>query len=196
MFANTRNWCVCIAAMLLALSASVAGAAERSGPGTPDPKDPVLAPRPALVSAPKRPRTAPAMTLRQKPAADPAKAEYFVDAGLNLPPAEPTDRERAKLEAARVAVEAARASRAALGTVSRDTRTLPPLYQIEANKLERLRNATPAPVTSSPEAMGQSADPRSRQKQGPAGLSEREQAKAKAKPASSVTPEPQREGSR
>ena len=183
--------------VLLAAPLLVANAEEgRRGPGAPDPNDPVLPPRKALVQAPARARPAAPLQLRSRPAADPAKTQYFTDAGLERPVLEPTDRERAKLEAARVRVAASRAAGTLQASPFRAARALPPLHEIEAGKLERLRAAKPAPVTSAPEAMGLPAEPRSRQLQGPAGITPAERAKLEAKPASSVTPETQKEESR
>jgi len=183
--------------MLLALAPlSVTNAEERRGPGVPDPNDPVLAPRRALVpaTAPARP-TAP-LRLRFKPAAGAAKVEHFTDEGLERPTPGPTDAERAKLEAARVRVAASRAAGTLHGSSFRAPHAMPPLHEVGAGKLERLRAARPAPVTSAPEAMGLPAGPGSRQVRGPAGPTPAERAKLEAKPASSVTPETPKEESR
>ncbi len=189
--ARRAGWTV----LLLALSLPVtATGAERQGASAPDPKDPAVAPRPAVVAVPEAPRPVSPLKLRVRPAADPAKAEVFVDDGLERPVLGPTARERAKLEAARVAIEASRAAGTLNGAYERAPRSLLPLRQVEAAKLERLRTARPAPVTSRPDEMG--LGPASRQKQGPTGPSPAEQAKLEAKPASSVTPETAKEGSR
>lgn len=181
--------------LLLALSLPVAATgAERQGAGVPDPADPAVAPRPAVVAVPEAPRPVSRLRLRVRPAADPVKAEVFVDDGLERPVLEPTARERAKLEAARVAVEASRAAGTLDGAFERAPRSPLPPWQVEAAKFERLRASRPAPITSRPEEMGLGAA--SRQKQGPAGLTPAEQAKRDAKPASSVTPESAKEGSR
>lgn len=184
--------------LLLAVGPLTGALAEegRRGPGVPDPNDPALSPRKALVPAPSGSRAFAPPRLRQRPSTDRAKVEHFTDGGFERPILEPTDRERAKLEAARVRVEASRAAGTLFGAPSRTARAMAPLHQIEATKLERLRAARPAPVTSSPEAMGLPADPRPRQKQGPSALSPAERAKLEAKPASTVTPETQKEESR
>lgn len=183
------------AVLLLALILPVvATGAERQGAGALDHRDPAVAPRPAVVAAPEAPRPVSRLRLRVRPAADPAKSEVFVDDGLERPVLEPTARERAKLEAARVAIEASRAAGTLNGAFERAPGRLPAPWQVEAAKLERLRTARPAPVANRPEEMG--LGPASRQKQGPAGLSPAEQAKREAKPASSVTPESAKEGSR
>lgn len=180
--------------VLLATPLTLALADEgRRGPAAPDPSDPALAPRPSLVTSPSRAHPAPALRLRWKPAADPAKTEYFTDAGLEAPNPGPTERERAKLEAARVRVEASRAAGTLHASPFRAPRALPPLHEIEAGKLDRLRTAKPAPVTSAPADMGLPAEPRSRQLQGPAAPTPAERAKLEAKPSSSVTPETRKE---
>ena len=185
-----------IVLLFVAAPFSFASAQERKGPGAPDPNDPALSPRRALVQVPALPRATAPAPLRHRPATDPAKTEYFSNGGLERPVLEPTDRERAKLEAARVRVAASRAAGTLFGAPTRTARAMAPLHEIEASKFERLRTARPAPVTSSPEAMGLPADARSRQKQGPAAPSAAERAKLEAKPGSSVTPETQKEESR
>lgn len=189
--ARRARWTVLLLALSLPVSAT---GAERQGAAAPDPKDPALAPRPAVVSAPAAPRAVSPLRLRVRPAADPAKAEVFVDDGLERPGLGPTAGERAKLEAARVAIEASRAAGTLNGAFERAPRSPLLLRQVEAAKLERLRGARPSPVTGRPDEMGLGAP--SRQQQGPSGLSPAEQIKRETHPASSVTPESAKEGSR
>ncbi len=189
-----------VTSLLLALALPIAlHAQEQVGRGKEDPNDPALAPRTPVVrgTLPARP-TAP-MRLRAKPAADPQKTEHFVDGGADRAAASLTPRERAKLEAARVAVAAARARGGLMAPVVQPLDLATPLQAIEAQqsaKFERLRLSQPAAVSDEPGKRGLPADPRSRQLQGPRGPSAREVEKLKAQPGSKVTPEVQKENER
>lgn len=200
MFPSRFEFRSCLAAIGFALCLPLSATAQEQGRAAPDPKDPALAPRVPLVRtvAPARP-TAP-MRLRARPSAIPEKTEHFIDSGLEQPAAELTPRERAKLEAARVAVAAARAAQGgATAPVVRSLDLAMPLHAIEAgerSKFERMRLTPPSPVASDPGKSGLPPVLQSRQKQGAKEPSARELEKLKAKPTSSVTPETQKETER
>lgn len=174
-------------------------AEDSVGRGKPDPKDPVLAPRTPVVRTPAVARPTAPMRLQARPAADAAKTEHFIDGGLGRPAAPLTARERAKLEAARVAIAAARANGGLMAPVVQPLDLESPLHSVEAQqsaKFERLRLAQPTPVSSDAAKRGLPAVLTSRQKQGPRTPSARELEKLQAQPTSRVTPEAQKESER
>ncbi len=191
---------LCIAALALACALPLAATAEdRSGPGVADAKDPALAPRLPLVRAVTPARSTAPLRLRTRPASPLTEAEQFTDAGLDRPASSLTARERAKLEAARISVAAARAARGASAPAVRSLDPATPLHSIgdgAAGKLERLRLAQPAALANDPAQRGLPPVLQSRQRQGAQVPSASEREKLKANPTSSVTPEPAKESER
>lgn len=171
-------------------------AQDQKGHGVVDPRDPALAPRPALAPVMRTPRTNAFLKLHTIPSSIPGKTEWFIDQGLGLPLASPGNREQAKLEAARVAVAAARAG---LGTAPRSTPTVDPSvapHEALNAKHERLRLAQPGAVPLDPALSGLPASLVSRQKQGLAKPTVRELEKLKATATSPVTPDAKKETER
>ncbi|MCC6649817.1 MAG: hypothetical protein IT348_01555 [Candidatus Eisenbacteria bacterium] len=185
-----------LALLLVLTSPPNALAEDQKGRGVADPKDPVLAPRAAL--APGVPVTRPGAPLRLHtiPTSVPGRFESFTDQGRGLPPAPPTDRERAKLEAARVAVAAARARAGAALLVPPTVDPATPLHSVPAGKLEQLRLAKPGAVPADPALSGLPPVSRSRQLAGPSAPTARELEKLKATAGSPVTPEVKKETER
>ena len=187
---------VAIALLLMLAASPPSNAEDQKGRGAADPKDPVLAPRPALTASVRTIRTSAPLKLYILPLGITGKSESFTDQGRELPFALPNYRERAKLEAARIAVAAARAQ---AGPTTRMTPTADPatpLYAAPVDKLERLRSAQPGAVPTDPALSGLPSVLRSRQKQGAATPTARELEKLKATAKSPVTPETQKETER
>ncbi len=189
-----------LAAAALAFALPLAASAEdRTGRAAPDPNDPALAPRQPLVREAGSSRPLAPPRLQSKPGALADKTEHFTDAASGLPAPGPTARERAKLEAARVAVSSARAAGAWWTAPVRTLDLSTPLHEIETSasrKFERLRAATPAPVIGDPASRGLPATLQSRQRRGEAAPSAAELEKLRTTPASRVTPETGKESER
>lgn len=173
-----------------------ANAEEQKGRGAIDPRDPVLAPRPALTPAARMSRPSGPMKLHTMPGGTLGRTESFTDQGLGLPPAPPTERELAKLEAARIAVAAARAQAGFAPRLAPTVDPATPLHSVPASKLEQMRQAKPGAVPSDPALSGLPTLLRSRQLSGPAAPSARELEKLKATPAQPITPEVPKESER
>jgi len=169
---------------------------DQKGRGSADPRDPVLAPRPALAPAIRTTRSSAPLKLYMNPSSVLGKSESFTDQGRYLPFALPNDRERAKLEAARVAVAAARAQAGPAMRISPTTDPATPLYAAPEDKLERLRSAQPGAVPTDPALSGLPSVLRSRQKQGAVTPTAGELEKLKATAKSPVTPETKKETER
>ncbi len=169
---------------------------DQRGRGAADPRDPVLAPRPALTPAVRAIRTSTPLKLYTQPMGLTGKFESFTDQGRDLPFALPNDRERAKLEAARVAVAAARAQAGSAMRITPIADPATPLYAAPVDKLDRLRSALPSAVPADPALSGLPSVLRSRQKQGAATPTTRELEKLKATAKSPVTPETKKETER
>lgn len=185
-----------LALLLVLASPPNARVEDQRGRGVADPKDPVLAPRAPL--SPSALTTRPSLPLRLHtiPTRVPGRFESFTDQGRDLPPSPPTDRERAKLEAARVAVAAARAQAGAAFRVPPSVDPATPLHAIAPDKLEQLRQAQPGAVPADPALSGLPAVLRSRQLPGPTAPTARELEKLKATSGSPVTPELKKETER
>jgi hypothetical protein len=104
------------------------------------------------------------------------KGSLFTDGGEGLLPTGPTSLEQAKLDMARAAVEAARASGNIFLRPAADTGTLSIPPDVEKAKLERVQTTTPPLLPPDP-AAGSGVPISPLQENGPVGLTAQEQAK-------------------